>query len=146
MPSLRQKALTKPDAKAFVPFVDWLKGAARSPMPPPKPPSPVVTDGIDTGGHPIGTRAAAQYVAEQKIANGNPHSKVPWKNMGELAKAFQAMREKVGEVAWREEFERYGWRSFQDLRNAIDNKSPNAKEKATECYWHLDAIARKEVA
>ena len=145
-PAYSQKALTKPDAKAFVPFVDWLKGAARCPMAPPKPPPPVVTDDIDTGGHPMGTRAAAQYVAEQKIANGNPHSKMPWKNMGELAKAFQAMREKVGEVAWREEFERYGWRSFQDLRNAIDNKSPNAKEKATECYWHLDAIARKEVA
>jgi hypothetical protein len=40
----------------------------------------------------------------------------------------------------------FHWRSFQDLRNAIDNKSPNAQEKATECYWHLDAIARKEVA
>ena len=37
--------------------------------------------------------------------------------------------------------ERYGWRDFQALRNAIDNKAPNAKEKATEAYWHLDAIA-----
>jgi ribosomal protein L37AE/L43A len=105
-----------------------------------------VSDGIDTGGHPISTRAAAQYLAEQKIANGNPQGKAPWKNMGELAKAFQAIREKVGEVAWREELERYGWSSFQDLRNAIDNRTPNAKEKAMECYWHLDATVRGEVA
>ena len=105
-----------------------------------------VTDDIDTGGHARNTQAAASYVAERKIATGNPHSKAPWKNMGELAKAFQAIREAVGETAWREELERYSWHSFQDLRNAIDNRTPNAKEKATECYWHLEAIARKEVA
>jgi hypothetical protein len=55
------------------------------------------------------------------------------------------MREAVGETAWLGELERYGWHSFQDLRRALDNKAPNAREKATECYWHLAAIARKEV-
>ena len=105
-----------------------------------------VSDEIDTGGRPRNTQAAANYVAEQKIAAGNPHSKAPWKNMGELAKAFRAMREAVGEVAYREELERYGWKDFQTMRAAIDNRTPNAKEKAAECYWHLDAIARKEVA
>ena len=105
-----------------------------------------VSDDIDTGGNPRGTAAAAQYVAQQKIATGNLHSKAPWKNMGELAKAFEAIREKAGEVAYREELERYGWKCFQDLRKAIDSRAPQAKEKATECYWHLEAIARKEVA
>jgi ribosomal protein L37AE/L43A len=108
--------------------------------------NPDIFDAVNTILHARNTQAAASYVAEQKIATGNPHSKAPWKNMGELAKSFQQMREKVGEVAWREELERYSWRSFQDLRNAIDNRAPNAKEKATECYWHLYAIARKEVA
>jgi hypothetical protein len=135
-----QKAFTKPGPKEFAPLVQWLKGAAGAPRP------KRIEPQVDTGGHPLNTRAAAQYVAEQKIATGNLNAalKAPWKNMGELARAFQAMREKVGEVAWREELERYGWRSFQDLRNAIDNRSPQAKEKATECYWHLNAL--KEVA
>jgi hypothetical protein len=104
-----------------------------------------VGDGPDIGPHPINTRAAAQHVAEQKIATGNMNTKAPWKNMSELAKAFQAIREAAGEVAYREELERYGWADFQAMRRSIDNKAPNAKEKAVEAYWHLDAIARKGV-
>jgi hypothetical protein len=105
-----------------------------------------VSDDIDTGGFRPGTSQAAQYVAQQKIATGNVHSKAPWKTMREMAECFKQMRTKVGEVIWLGELERYGWHSFQDLRNSIDNRTPNAKEKATECYWHLEAIARKEVA
>lgn len=102
-----------------------------------------VTDEIDIGGNPPNTRAAAHYVAEQKIASGNPQSRnIPWKNMRELAECFRAIREKVGEVAWREELERHGWRDFQAIRNALDAKTPNVREKVAECYWHLDA--RKE--
>jgi hypothetical protein len=100
-------------------------------------------DDIDTGGHRLGTSQAAQYVAEQKIASGNAASKAPWKSMGEMAEAFRLMRERVGENAWRQELERWGWTSFQDLRNAIVNNSPKAKEKAVECYWTLDALNRK---
>ncbi len=105
-----------------------------------------VADEIDTGGHPRGTQAAANHVAEQKLATGNLHSKAPWKNMRELAECMQAMRRQAGDTAWLSELERFGWRGFQDLRNAIDNKSPNAMQKATEIYWHLDALVRKEVA
>jgi ribosomal protein L37AE/L43A len=106
-----------------------------------------VSDHIDTGGHPVNTRAAAQHVAEQKIAAGNPHSgNIPFRSTREMADAFKAVREKVGEIAWLGELERYGWRSFQDMRNALDAKAPNVREKIAECYWHLDAIARKEVA
>jgi hypothetical protein len=127
--------------------VDWLKGAPRGQMAPPKPPSPVATGDIDTGGHPIGTRAAAQHVAEQKIANGNPHGRnIPFRSTREMADAFKAVREKVGEIAWLGELECYGWRSFQDMRYALDAKAPNVRERLAECYWHLDAIARKEVA
>jgi hypothetical protein len=106
----------------------------------------VSDDHIDTGGHPPNTRAAALHVAEQKLATGNVSTKAPWKNMKELAQAFEAIREAAGEVAYRSELERYGWRSFQEMRNAIDNKAPNAKEKAVEAYWHLDAVAHKGVA
>lgn len=140
-PAYSQKALTKPDGKAFAPFVDWLKGAARGQKALP------VTDHIDTGGHPVNTRAAAQHVAEQKIATGSPHSgNIPFRSTREMADAFKAVREKVGEIAWLGELERYGWRSFQDMRNALDAKAPNVRERIAECYWHLDAIARKEVA
>lgn len=104
-------------------------------------------DDIDTGGHPAGTRAAAQHVATEKVRTGDPSSKnVPWKTMRDLAEAFRNIREAVGETAWLGELERWGWKSFQDLRNAIDRREPRAIEKATQCYWALDAIARKEVA
>lgn len=139
-PAYSEKAYTKPGAKQFTPFVEWLEGAAREPQP-----KPVATQ-IDTGGHPLNSWAAARHVAAQKIITGNFNSKAPWKNMRELAQSFQTIREKVGETAWLQELDRYGWRSFQDMRNAIDNKAPNAKEKAVECYWHLDAIVRKGVA
>ncbi len=106
----------------------------------------VSDDGIDTGGHQRGTQGAANHVAQEKIRNATPLSKPPWKNMGEMAKAFQAIREAVGETAWRGELEQFGWKVFQDMRNAIDNRSPNAREKAWACYCQLEAIARKDVA
>jgi len=59
--------------------------------------------------------------------------------MGELKEAFKAMREAVGEVIWREELERWGWSSFNDVRNAIENKSPQAREKTAALFDALDA-------
>ena len=82
-----QKAYTKPGPKEFQPLVDWLQGgASRAPL-------AALAQRIDTGGHPLNT-AAAQYVAEQKIAAGNPAS--------EAEQHFQSARERVGEVIWRE--------------------------------------------
>ena len=72
--------------------------------------------------------------------------------MGDMARMFEAVRERVGEVAWRSELERYGWNRFQDIRNALDGavKNPELRrrigQQAIECYTHLSAIARKEVA
>ena len=104
----------------------------------------VADDGIDTGGFPRGTAQAAQFVGNQKAAGTMPPlPKAPWKTMGELSKFFQAVREKVGEVVYRDELDRYGWKNFQEMRLAIDNRKPNAKDQANECYWHLEAIARK---
>ena len=135
-----QKAYTKPGPKEFAPLVDWLQGAAREPR-------QVVARPIDTGGHPVGTQAAADYVAQQKIASGDP-LKAPWKNMREVEQDFQTVRERAGEVAFREGLERYGWCDFRDIRKALDSRDPaakaEAKQKVTECYRQLDALARKE--
>jgi len=98
---------------------------------------------IDIGGRQQNSRAAQQYVAEQKIATGNLNpQQVPWKTMQQMADAFKAARESVGETAYLEELNRYGWRNFQELRNAIDAKAPGIKDKVADCYWHL--LARKE--
>lgn len=108
-----------------------------------------VTDAIDIGGNQPNTRQAAQYVAQQKVQAKSAESRnVPWRNMREMAEAFKAIREKVGELAYRDELERWGWTGFQDLRNAIDSRDKvshdRATQKAVECYWHLDAIARED--
>jgi hypothetical protein len=135
-----QKAYSKPGPKEFAPLVEWLKGAARAPRQ--KPAEPV----IDTGGHPIGTVAAANHVAQQKIAAGSPASRAAWKSMRECAESFAAVREAVGEVQWRQVLEGYGWTGFPDIRKALDAKGPGVRERVAECYSHLDAIARKTVA
>ncbi len=103
----------------------------------------IIDDGIDTGGHARGTQAAANHVAEQKIASGRPLGRAPWKNMADLARDFQAIHDAVGEPAWRGELEQFGWRTFADIRN---DRSPNAREKAWACYLALEAIARKGAA
>jgi hypothetical protein len=138
-----QKAYTKPGPKEFAPLVDWLKGVDREPRPLP-------VRQIDTGGHPVDTREAAQFVAEQKIASGNTNggAKAPWKNMAEVERYFQSARERVGEVLWRERLERCGWRELVDIRNAMDSRDAAAKatarQTARELYWALDALARQE--
>ena len=97
-------------------------------------------DPIDTAGNRPGTREAAAFVAQHKIRTGEVQSKgFRWRNMGELKEAFKAMREGVGEVIWREELERWGWSSFNDVRNAIENKSPQAREKTAALFDALDA-------
>jgi hypothetical protein len=135
-----QKAFTKPGPKEFAPFVEWLQGAARGARP------QHVEPAIDTGGHPMNTAAAAQYVAAEKIAAGNPASQATWRTMGECERAFAAQREAVGEVQWREMLDRFGWKSFADIRKALDAKRPDVKKQVAQCYSHLDAIARKAVA
>lgn len=68
---------------------------------------------IDTGGHPVGTKAAAQYVAERKLAEmqeptaeeGDP-VKAPRKGKKDTASnfqmldAFKVMKKEIGEAAY----------------------------------------------
>lgn len=101
---------------------------------------------IDTGGAPMGTAAAAAYVAQEKIRKANGSCAPPWKTMRDMAQMFQAAREDAGETEFYAEFQRYGWNDFQDLRRALDRREPGASQKAIEIYVHLQAISRKEVA
>jgi len=104
---------------------------------------------IDIGGRQPNSRSAQQYVAEQKIRTGNIEPIRPgWKNMAEMAKAFEGMRTEVGETAWGEELERYGWRDVAAIRNALDAikgagpAKDAVKAKVLDLYRHLEA--RKE--
>ena len=140
-PEYSQKAYSKPSLKEFAPFVNWLAGAARENVAP-RPADPQ----IPTGGHPTGTREAAQFVAERKIAAGSGQSTADWNTMAACERAFLSLREAIGEVAWRSELERYGWKDFADIKRARDNKDAAAKELAkaqiVECYYRMEA--RKE--
>ncbi len=96
---------------------------------------------IDTGGPAVGTVDAAAFVAEQKLRAGTGTVHLPWKNRQEMAARFRTIRERVGEVVYRSELERYGWTRFDDIKNAIECKTPLAESKAAEVYIHLITLA-----
>jgi Rad52/22 family double-strand break repair protein len=84
---------------------------------------------------PVGPAAA---VAERKIASGDVSSPAPWKSLNECIGMLQQKREKVGDVAFLGELERYGWHSLDQLRKAVlDGKDVLARSKAIELYTHL---------
>lgn len=135
----RLRVASKPNAEYFRPFIAWLAGAERPAVNKPQP-----AETIDTGGHPVGTRAAADYVAQQKIAAlSQPKPEPPagpkkyWSNKGEMKRLFAQVRERVGEAAYLLEMERADVREPGDFRSS---------EKAMECYERLLAIAQTEVA
>jgi energy-coupling factor transporter ATP-binding protein EcfA2 len=139
-----QKAFTKPGPKEFEPFVRWLKGSARERL--------AAAPRIDTGNYPVGTREAAQYVAQQKIASGNPAAPAalaaPWNTLAEAEQFFTSVRERVGETTWREHTDAFGWREPVDIRKAMNSANTGvkveARKNARELYWILDALAQKE--
>ena len=140
-PAYAQKAYTKPGPAEFKPFVEWLGGAA-SHSPRVKAPVPQ----IDIGNNRPNTVEAAQYVAQQKIAAGataNAPLKAPWNTIAEAEMYLGAMRERVGEVVWREALETCGWRELIDVLNGMRSTNAAAKDsarqKARELYWKLDA-------
>lgn len=134
-----QKAYTKPGPKEFAPFVEWLQGADREERPERMEPA------NDTGGHALGTRAAAQHVAEQKIAAGSPASQATWKTMKDCELSFAMKREQIGEVQWRGVLEGYGWKSWADIKKALDSSKDKAaaRRDVAACWQKLDAIARE---
>jgi hypothetical protein len=122
-PTYSQKAFNKPDSKTFVPFVEWLKGASREPKP------RIIMTAIDTGGHPAGTTAAAQHVAQNKIEE--------LKTSGEIKRAFAAIREPLGEFTYLGILAKYGVKSPEKFTST---------EEARKCYREMLAAAKKGVA
>jgi hypothetical protein len=57
---------------------------------------------------------------------------------------------RVGEIISREQLERCGWCDLLNMRDAMDNRDvesrAEARQKAREMYWLLNAIAREAVA
>lgn len=113
-PRYAQKVLSRPGPEAFAPFVERLKGAQRQPRPAPA---------IETGGNPVGTQAAADYVAQQKIE--------ALKTSGEIKRAFAAIREPVGEFQYLGILAEFGV-------NSPDRFTDTAK--ARECYKKMLAV------
>ncbi len=97
-------------------------------------------DDIDTGGYPLGSSQAA-YVAKQKIARQDAFSQPAWKTMAEMAKAFEAIRELVGETEYYAELERWGWKRFQDLRADMDSPHPTNLELRPKGARRSDTIS-----
>ena len=98
-------------------------------------------DDIDTGGYPLGSSQAAAYVAKQKIARQDAFSQPAWKTMAEMAKAFEAIRELVGETEYYAELERWGWKRFQDLRADMDSPHPTNLELRPKGARRSDTIS-----
>lgn len=120
---------------------------------------------INTGGHPIGSQAAADYVAQQKINAAKaaapapptktgdagsvpprppatataaaPPSQKPWTNRGEMRRAFERLREIVGESAYLSEMATAGVKDPSEFRKG---------DAAEASYFRLLAIADKEAA
>lgn len=91
-------------------------------------------EGIDTGGHELGTQAAADYVAQRKIENpraGIATPQKPWKTAGEMKRTFAILREQLGEYSYLSELEKFGIRSADGFRKSED---------AEECYKRLLAL------
>jgi len=116
-PAYSEKAYTKPGPKQFAPFVEWLKGSVRPEKPAPAP--------IDTGGNPVGTQAAADYAAQQKIQE--------LQTSGEIKRFFAAIREPLGEFQYLAILAEFGVHSPDQFRDT---------EKARACYRKMNAALK----
>ncbi len=85
---IRSMAQTRACAKALRNVLSWvvvLAGYAPTPM--------EEMDGIDTGGHPVGTQAAADHVRDQKIKDGGlPNGETPKELQGMLSSVAKDTR------------------------------------------------------
>lgn len=157
-PAYSQKAYAKPDARVFAAFVEWLKGAARLQPGTKQPVAEIIREArqIDTGGNPIGTQAAADHVARQKLQGAGAPPPIPpgsavaatapesWKSWtprgktrGEIRRMFAIVQEIVGEVAYLGEMAVAGVKDPSEFRKG---------DAAEACYARLVAIAEKEAA
>src|ERR1043166_6664043 len=95
-------------------------------------PKPAKEEKTETGGNPVGTQAAADYVAQKKIEELKQQKR--WSTFGEMKKFFSAVREEVGEYEYLGVLEKFEVRSAEDFRDP---------KKAEECFANLLAIARR---
>src|ERR1039458_7138039 len=72
---------------------------------------------IDTGSHPRGPRETLEFVPDRKLDDLRAKSPVPvepdagvkpWRNVGEMRRVFEEVREQVGETRYLEELGRAG--------------------------------------
>jgi hypothetical protein len=116
-------------------------------MPPkPRPAAELQTAaGIDTGGHPVGTKEAAEHVAQQKIAAGTAAAAEPKKveapalTRGAVNRMFQTVREVVGDHTYLEHLAKFGLNADLKFRTSA---------QAMEIYNGLLALmtTKQEVA
>src|ERR1051326_585382 len=107
------------------------------------PPRPLPAAPIDAGGHAVGTQAAADYVAQQKIAELSgekqaAETSTSW-NREDMRRSFAAIRERLGEFDYLGVLEKFGVKKAEDFRK---------RDVARECYRQLLALSnsKREVA
>lgn len=103
---------------------------------------------IDTGGAPVNTKQAADNVAKRKITEmkrkapatgggGEPPQR-PWKTNGEFLALCELLRERIGEVLYRDELDLAGVDSPRDFVNNQDLRG------ALAFFRRLNTIAEAE--
>lgn len=98
---------------------------------------------VDTGGHPMNTQAAADYVRDQKIEAlrakiGPTQPDMLWlegMKSGPMNKEFLKLRDKMGSLAYFEELERFGVKDPMTFKSRL---------RAVECYQSMIARLRAE--
>ena len=128
-----------------IPTESMADADATTPEPVAKPIATIVQEArkIDTGGHPIGTKAASAYVAQQKMATAPlppaapsrpalpPAPPKPWKRV-DMRSAFAKAREVVGDTAYNRQLDKWSVKDANEFRRYED---------AVGCYSGLLAIA-----
>ncbi len=97
---------------------------------------------VETGSHPPASREGQAHVCDRKLEELNPKPAVPvepdaaakpWKNFGEMRRAFEQIRGQVGETRYLEELQLAGVQNPGQFQSA---------SKALACYWRLGAHRR----
>lgn len=141
----KMRSVSRPDARYFQPFIDWLAGVKRETAPgrPVSPAERQLCSRIDTGGHPIGTVAAADHVAQAKLSAAASAQELkptppplPTK-AGEIRRAFQQVREQIGEVRYFQELE---------LAGVNDPLQFRTRNQAQECFNRMWLLSQMKEA
>jgi hypothetical protein len=101
--------------------------------------SAVCGQNFDSRGKASGAKDAPEELCSKQSAQAEPDTALkPWRTFGEMRRAFERVREQVGETQYLEEMERAGVQNPSQFRSA---------NKALECYRSLTRLAEtSEVA